>query len=188
EQPLGRAAAEELARRCRRAVVEKAPLAIGRGADEIEPRQLARQSRHRLRTDALRPPGGEHRIAVGIVAERGDVVDGEPIGRIEAGEIERRVVAVAGEAELEQLCVPMPQLDHAFADGRESPHSVLLPTDAVALLSPLPALAGGVKAEGAPCTRSSKARPSFPSSPSGAPLTPCRWRRRCCARGCAWSK
>ena len=120
-------ALQHLARRRCRAPVGEAPLAVRIGADRVETRQATGQTRHQLAADALGSPRCEHRIAVGVVAERGHVVDPHVPAARQAGEIHREIQRVAAEAELEIALAAMAQLDHALADARDLRHRRITP-------------------------------------------------------------
>src|SRR4051794_9861952 len=76
------------------APMEELSLAFGIQLDHVEAGQLARQTQHAPRADALRGPGRDHLIAQGVVTERGEVVD----LALQPRQIDRRVEGVTAEA------------------------------------------------------------------------------------------
>ena len=113
---------EQLPRRRAVAPIVEGPLPIPVGADDMQPRQAARHAHHMVRADALRAPGRQHLLAPGIVAQRGEVVD----GNAEAGEIDGGVQRVAAIAARQQPARRLRQLDHALANRSDAGHGLRL--------------------------------------------------------------
>ncbi len=79
--------------------VEEGAFARDVGADRIEARKSPRNPLDKAETDSL---GGEerpHRLAVGILAKRGRIVDGDASPAPKSGEIDRGVERIAAKGE-----------------------------------------------------------------------------------------
>ena len=111
---------------CRRLVapVEEGALARSVELDEVETGLARRVGQDVAGVDAVGLPARFHATAERVVAERGEVVDANGIGRGDAGEVGGGVEAVAaiGLAHgTERLAV---QLNHTFADKCEGFHGI----------------------------------------------------------------
>jgi hypothetical protein len=82
-----------------RAPVGERPLARGVDADEVQAGRTPRDPVHEPGADPLALPAGDHRVAVVVVAEPGDVVDLDAGLPSPAREVQRHVQRVAGVRE-----------------------------------------------------------------------------------------
>ncbi len=120
QQGLGVGAVETFA--CRRLAppVQKAPLAIGVGLDQVEARQAPGQHPHPLVTHALLAPTGAHGLAQGVVAHRGQVIHLHLAILQQAPQVDGRIERIAAKG-LGQLPIRLgTQLDHALADEADA--------------------------------------------------------------------
>src|SRR6185437_3622781 len=118
QQAFGLGEVQQAARRRTFTPMVEAALAFVVGRDHVEARQLALEPRDFCRADAFGLPARDHLVAQGIVAERGDVIDGDAKAR----QIDRRVERVAAKAARIEAGAGLLQLDHALADAGYAGH------------------------------------------------------------------